>query len=405
MNITVRNFQSIENVSVSVDGFTALVGRSGIGKSALVRAVRAALTGAGGTAFVRHPKTCPRRTKGAKTCSCYCSVHLQSDGFDLLWEKGDKRNRYTFNGQVYDRTDQGAPDFLLAPQLSPGFDPVTVGRENKLIQVASQFTDNVFLLDQTGGSVADVLSDVARLDRINVAIRMVEKDRKEKASLRKVREADLLSLNQKLSRFDGLDEVLLKVRQVEAALERIEKHRARVEILNRFIDQARRIQAAISELTGAEGIQIPDASPLGMKAEHLMKVVQFALEGKEKGLVIKALSGIETVNVPSLDSSGTERLQQLEGWVTRMRALKGMKELENIDSVQIPTLPNLPFSEFVVRVNFAEKSAALTAKINALSEEEIIASKEAAMAHAELDALGYCPTCVMPIARTSDAHV
>ena len=45
LDVEIRNFQSIDHVHLRVEGFTALVGRSNIGKSAVVRAVKAALTG------------------------------------------------------------------------------------------------------------------------------------------------------------------------------------------------------------------------------------------------------------------------------------------------------------------------------------------------------------------------
>ena len=63
--VEVRNFQSVEHAVFRIEGFTALVGRSNIGKSALVRAVKAALTGATGTDFVRHGGLCARRLKDA----------------------------------------------------------------------------------------------------------------------------------------------------------------------------------------------------------------------------------------------------------------------------------------------------------------------------------------------------
>mgnify|MGYP001228451488 CR=1 FL=1 len=113
IEVEVRDFQSIEHATIKIDGFTALVGRSNIGKSAFVRAVQACVTGAPVGAYVRHNALCPRKTRKAKECRCQCSVHIRAEQFDLLWEKGDFINRYTFNGTVYDKANQGTPDFLL----------------------------------------------------------------------------------------------------------------------------------------------------------------------------------------------------------------------------------------------------------------------------------------------------
>src|SRR5580700_10412737 len=124
--VEIRNFQSIEHISIRIDGFTALVGKSDIGKRAIVRAVRAALTGATGTSFVRHGVACHRRIRGSKTCECYCSVHMSTEGFDLTWEKGDKRNLYVFNGQDYGVPNRGTPDFLERPKLLKDFGLVKI---------------------------------------------------------------------------------------------------------------------------------------------------------------------------------------------------------------------------------------------------------------------------------------
>src|SRR5512137_438933 len=107
IEVEVRDFQSIERATIRIDGFTTLVGRSNIGKSAFVRAVQAAITGAPVGAYVRHAALCPRKTRKLKECRCQCSVHVKTEGFDMLWEKGDFINRYTFNGVVYDKVNQG----------------------------------------------------------------------------------------------------------------------------------------------------------------------------------------------------------------------------------------------------------------------------------------------------------
>jgi DNA repair ATPase RecN len=212
IDVEIKDFQSIERVVLTIDGFTALLGRSNIGKSAVIRAMKAALTGSAGTAFVRHGPSCARRVKKTKTCKCFSSVHLRGKDFDLLWEKGDAINRYTYNGQVYDRAERGVPEFLLDK-----FALVKVGDDQKLLQCSDQFYP-IFLLDQTGGVVAEVLSDAARLDRINVAMKLAEKDRREAVSVRKVREQDLTLLAEKIGRFDGLDNVLSEVQATQDSL-------------------------------------------------------------------------------------------------------------------------------------------------------------------------------------------
>src|SRR6478752_168059 len=94
IEIEVTDFQSIRHTSVAIDRFSAIVGRSNIGKSALVRAVQMALTGAVGTDFVRHGSSCDRAIRGTKKCKCFSRVRIKTFALELTWEKGDAVNRY-----------------------------------------------------------------------------------------------------------------------------------------------------------------------------------------------------------------------------------------------------------------------------------------------------------------------
>jgi exonuclease SbcC len=215
IELEITGFQSIERISLTVDRFTALVGRSNIGKSAIVRAVKAALTGAAGTDFVRHdPKTCSRVLKGNKKCKCKATVRMGFPEFSFLWEKGDSDNRYTVwrNGteEVYDKLDRGTPEFL-----SPAFSPIKVGDSPHLINVGDQF-EPIFLLGDPGSAVADVLSDVAKLDNLNAALRLVAKDKTACSSTLKVREVDSQAEMARLAGFAGLDANLIAISDLQA---------------------------------------------------------------------------------------------------------------------------------------------------------------------------------------------
>ena len=66
VHIEIRNFQAITHEVIEVRGFSALAGRSNIGKSTIIRAVKAALTGAPVDSYVRHSSRC-LRVQGAKS--------------------------------------------------------------------------------------------------------------------------------------------------------------------------------------------------------------------------------------------------------------------------------------------------------------------------------------------------
>lgn len=396
IDVTVRNFQSIEKASFRIDGFTVVVGRSNIGKSALVRAVKAALTGAPATSFVRHGAACLRRTKGAKTCKCYASVHMVTDGFDLLWEKGDAINRYTFNGQVYDKAERGTPEFLV-----PQFSPVKVGDRQDVLQVADQFSP-IFLLDQTGGAVADTLSDVARLDRINSAMRLAEKDRKEAVSTRKVRERDVVDLRAKLVHYAGLDTVLQDVRDLERAAEDAVTQERHVQRLDAYLEAVSASSQTIRTYENALRVEVPDIKPIRESSEKLDAIISFVLKLSLRAAEVQGLTGIEGLNVPTSDrlSDATLLLDALQGWFSRLVSLRDwLLPYKELEALAVPTPESLvrASQDVLCLMSFDTSLAHLVSTIRTLEADLQDVEAEARVLSEEREALGFCPTCRGPL--------
>src|SRR5574343_133418 len=268
IRIEIRNFQSIEHTVIQVQGFTALVGRSNIGKSAIVRAVEYALTGASGTNFVRHGATCARRLKG-KTCKCFASVHITGPGMDLLWEKGDAVNRYVYNGAEYEAIARGFPEFL-----KPYFTPIKAGDVHTMLQVAPQW-DPLFLLNATGGTVADVLSDIACLDSINVAMRLSDKDRKADMATLKVRQTDAERYRESLRGYVGLDAALDAKEAVADRLKEIEAANRSVVTVQGYQRAHDTVSAEISRLDGVTAVTVTDTTDMLNAARAMVKVRNF----------------------------------------------------------------------------------------------------------------------------------
>lgn len=375
IEVEVHGFQSIEHVAFKVEGFTALVGRSNIGKSAIVRAIKAALTNALGTSFVRHGHACLRRTKGVKTCKCETMVRITAEGFDLKWRKGDAVNEYVFNGKTMTVPGRGFPEFL-----SPAFAPVKLGENQKLLQVADQFFP-IFLLDQSGSTVANILSDVARLDAVNVAMKHVEKDRKEAASLRKVRDKDVEVLAASLTVYDGLDSALSRCDAVAAEYERLDKADRTVghvtglcSRLTSLVTDIRALQGvdkitvpdaaevrrkstdcvraaslherlvecatAYRALEGSAKIVAPDAQPLVEGHKSLQRVRAFALAHEEHTHIVAALDGVDDVVLPDVQGLVERTRRQVEIGSLSDRLELHTKAVKNLDAVEAITAPD-----------------------------------------------------------------
>lgn len=397
IEVEVRNFQSIDRATFRIDGFTVIVGRSNIGKSALVRAVRAALTGASASGYVRHGAACLRRVKGSKTCKCYASVHLRGKDFDLLWEKGDALNRYTFNGQVFDKAERGTPEFL-----QPAFSPIRVGDRSETLQVSDQFNP-IFLLDQSGGAVADTLSDVAHLDRINEAIRLVERDRKDTAATRKVREKDVTTLATRIESYAGLDDTLLEVQRMADQQGEIERSEASLLAIESYLERASSVTTVIKSLQAATLVEVPDTALITSPVRHLDELADFDVRLSRLQNGIASLEGVDEICLPSPQGmkETASRLAALNGWVGRAVDVKGwLSPAKAVEDATVPSSQTLrdtygvfsTIGSYVVNLGLIEESvSALERQLAAVMEEE-------RAVRSEQDALGVCPTCVRPVA-------
>lgn len=176
MKVVIRDFQSIEKAELEVKGLTVVTGRSNIGKSAIVRAVEAAMFGLKGESFIRD---------GAPATN----VRLEADDFKLEWHKvrpGSSQKTYLeINGAT--NTTIGIEHTNLTEPL--GMKQVRTKTATLLPQVASQF-DQIFLITETETTAAEILKMIGRADVITHAQQSVKSDLRGVESKFKVRFGD-----------------------------------------------------------------------------------------------------------------------------------------------------------------------------------------------------------------------
>lgn len=413
ITIEVKGFQSIAGATLQVEGFTALAGKSNIGKSAFVRAVRCALTNPTGTSFVRHGRDCARQArKNAKTCDCFSSVHIVTDGFNLLWEKGDRVNRYTFNGKEYDKPDRGVPDFLQ----DAGLALVKVGDKTGSIQVADQFFP-IFLLDQSGPAIAEAISDVSQLDCINAATRLVEKDRREVQATRKVREKDITELEAKLSTYDTLDEKLKLVRDAEKVLLAITEQSTKVQTLERYLRSLEALKRDMVALGKASTVEVPEVSSVVEAEKSALRLYAFlgdlGKRSKEVRGLAEAEKGLRDFPDENPLPSPLTKLDNLKDWMAQLRRLKeGFASFESVSNLEVPDCDSMTASvaklkhmvSFSARGNATAKaSTEIQAALNKLESEERALAEELVPLNKALSEIEVCSTCNRPL-KGSHSH-
>lgn len=402
LDVEIQGFQSIEKAHFRLDGFTAFVGKSNIGKSAIVRALQCAMTGASGTDFVRHGPSCERLLRGVKKCRCQATVRVEMPGLTFVWEKGDAINQYQVwqdgatEPTVYSKIDRGTPDFLL-----PYFAPVKVGKEQDLIQVSEQWSP-IFLLDLGGNTVADVLSDVARLDQINVAMGLATKDRKAALATRKVREKDILDLEVSLEQYTGLDAVVTQAHDIEQRYEAIETAQNKLQKLVGYLDAIRAIGTAVKALKAALAPVEPDAGALGKSNQRLTKLESFYQQVAARVPVVRRLRGIDEVEVPEAAPLRTAhaRFEGIEVWLEKLRRIKAA--LARLNSLEkLPSVDQAPLGKARERAQllrgFLDKQARLQEAQKLLASELKTVEQEEQEVMKTFGELGVCPTCSQAI--------
>lgn len=392
VRVEVKNFQSIEQEVIEIDGFSAVVGRSNIGKSAVVRAIKAALTGSSDDSYVRHGPLCLRLVKGTKTCKCSCTVHIIGPGLDLLWEKGDAVNRYVYNTVEHTVVGRGTPEFL-----ADEFSLVKLGDEKELLQVSDQFRP-IFILNRSGTVVADVLSDVAKLDQINVAARLAEKDRKEASATRKVREKDILELRGDLLKYDGLDDVLVRVGEVEDCDRRVDETSHRLDQLERFVESAYGVARRVKALDQVNAVVVPGIGSLVALGTAYQIMGGFELDLGQRMLAVAKLEGVEMVTIPSLDEfkATSAKHSKLVQWVLKIEHLKEFFDrTQKVNAVVPPALDGLASAqERYLRLHlWADKATAVARSVVDLKAALEAAIQAETEVLDEFKSLGVCPTC------------
>lgn len=450
IEVEIRNFQSIDKLTFKIQGFTALVGKSNIGKSAIIRALKCALSGADGSSFIRHDEaTCSRVLKKTQKCKCSAMVKMKfDDGRVLIWEKGDAVNQYQVidrNGQhsVYDKIGQ-SPE--LPELLREEFSPVNIGKDKKHLQISDQFWP-IFLLDVPGPTVADVLSDVAQLDDINQAMKLVSKDRKTASSTRKIRESDVRDLETGLDKYAGLEQVVSQVRLKQDGYAELLQKSEDLRQLEAFLTDFLTTGRIVKKLLGVSTVSVPPVEPLRLKARQYAKIAALHSELELKVQVLRGLQGVRNVVVPTaIPTQKAQLLERMGGWLARLQVLtrsvqvskslegtcvpdvKGLKtkvlqvsrlkvwevrsaalehEVQVSDNIsQLPVPEPRPLKATLARLHTAStllhRMERLIQEISVAAHDLVTTNEEGALLQKEFDELGVCPTCSQ---RISSEHV
>lgn len=224
MRVHVKNFQSLTDASIDVEGLTVLVGPSDLGKSALVRAVSGALFNLPGDFFVRRGSSFAQVTlEGVPTADPGKTLNVR-------WSKGASKNEFEVDGELFKKVGTDTP----APLVAAGYREVS--DEAVRPQVADQF-DRLFLLDRPGSVVASVLTALSRVLVVSSADRLCAKDTKDTKKLESVRRGDLARVETDVAATGEIEGFSQRVERLHSQAEAHKAEAARVALVRRTVGE------------------------------------------------------------------------------------------------------------------------------------------------------------------------
>lgn len=292
VRVRVKNFQSIEDAEVLIDGFTSISGPNHSGKTALLRAIRGLFTNASPGPLLR-------------TGEASLSVEIEfDDGTTILWEKGSERpggkgkgvNRYTLNGKALSSVGRGVPPEVEAL----GVCAVSAGNNTIWPQIAEQFGGTVFLLNRSGAVVAEALSDVEKVGRLTAALRLSETEKRSASSELRVRRGDLKEAKAEAEKYVGLDEVSVRVAGIAGLDEKAQD-------LSGRLAEATRLRVALRSAEASEEAYrgFDYADPDGSRAEKLREVLILSRSYLKRlasaQSIVSSLEGFSEYSPPNSD--------------------------------------------------------------------------------------------------------
>jgi hypothetical protein len=388
VKIHIEDFQSLGAVDIEATGLTVLVGKSNLGKSAVVRAVEAALFNRPGAEFVRTD---------CATALVEITGLPAADGstLDVRWEKGKSVNRSTVNGEDYAKVGNEAPP----PVQAAGYRDIKVGTEWLRPQVSGQF-DPLFLLTRPGSFISDVLSMVSRLGVLLQADRACARDLKTAASELGIREFDL-------SKAKGL---LAQVEGVPALRDRLAGLMDRWEQVSNDVErfqQAKRLLPLRNALRAAVALPVPPGTEVPPSFGDVLQRAR-TLAGWRSRLLPQVAPPLpeETVVPAALGAGWAAAAAQAR----RQAALASVKDLAlpaALDGAQVEGAAAV--GDLMVRVRGAAEWFAKARTLHHNAGVVLLSSRtDAEVAQAEVDAaftgLGVCPLCDRPMGEDHEVH-
>ncbi len=390
--VSIKNYQSIKDVSFEIDGFTVILGKNNIGKSAIIRAIEAPLANQTGKSFIRN---------GEKKTT----VKIVRDEIDIEWVKGTSAT-YTVDDrkkkEVFSKLNRGVPQ----PLLDAGFGKMGIGDKKVFPFIASQF-DELFLVDKPGSVVTEVLASMYNIDVLSKADDMCQKIVKSQKSILKTREIDLKTLEEKLEVFKGFEKIKEEVAALAEKEEQTENLGSEISTLKEFEKQAERLTKSLKILGNITHVVIPHTKWFDNALKDIRQLREKEKRYQELTSNVQKLNGISKLEIPKTEEMETlvKEVSQFCEWdntatelIGRIKQQKEVLENFNLKKVTVVVKKIEKMSKEYHHIVLLEKSFSENVSTTKTTRDELKnITEKLEQKEKEKAEIKVCPLCERPL--------
>jgi len=306
--VRIQNYQSIKDASLEIEGFTVIIGKNNIGKSAVIRALEAPLANQTGISFIRH---------GEKKTT----VNIARDEIDIEWVKGASATYTVKVGEekgVYTKLNRDVPQ----PLLDAGFGKMEVGDKKVFPFIAPQF-DELFLVDKPGSVVTEVLASLYDIDVLSKADDLCQKAIRAQKSMLKTRETDLKTVEEKLEVFKDFEEIKENVADLVKKEEESENLRSEIFALRSYEEKVKEFTENLRVLKNITAIVIPDTKWFDKALNEVQLLEDMEERHKKLTASVGKLKGVSKLKIPKTKDTEAlvKEVEILSGWDNEVKKL------------------------------------------------------------------------------------
>lgn len=300
---SVRNYQSLHHVDLSLGPLTVIVGPSSSGKSALTRALKTLAFNTRGNAFISSWAT---RTSLSAVIA-HGSTRFQ---ISLVRSKKSADDAYTITPSA-DSQDHETYTKLagtVPPEVSSA---LGIFPDSAALHFASQF-DKPYLLDESPATIAQALASLTNVSTVFEAARQANRTRLATNSTLKTRKADLAQVT---TQAEALRPVAAQRRALDAAQSAYEGALDTEQRIARLRAAARLLSDSTARLLAARTILDRPQVDLGDVEALFARITSFK---RRVDRLNSATSALDLIHVPSSPPS-TDHLMEMGARLTSYR--------------------------------------------------------------------------------------